>query len=188
MPISSLSLPDTILKPGICTSTTRPSAPYEGQTIYETDTDRVMFHNGTGWVILSEPPVTMTPTISGVTLGTGGTLTGTYHRSDGFCDFYFSIVLGTGGTVTGIINVNTPFTASSLRELACSPSNVYFQDNGTNNFQGILNAANNFTVSIFAMSATGAFTTPNTTTPFTWTVSDNIEGYVRFPMAVRHSY
>lgn len=37
------------LKPGVCTSSTRPAAPYEGQMIYETDTDRVLVWNGVGW-------------------------------------------------------------------------------------------------------------------------------------------
>lgn len=37
------------LRPGVCTSTTRPSSPYEGQTIYETDTDNVLVWNGSTW-------------------------------------------------------------------------------------------------------------------------------------------
>ena len=36
-------------RPGVCTSTTRPTAPYEGQMIYETDTDMVAIWNGTAW-------------------------------------------------------------------------------------------------------------------------------------------
>ena len=36
-------------RPGICTSTTRPTAPYEGQTIYETDTDKVLVWNNSAW-------------------------------------------------------------------------------------------------------------------------------------------
>jgi len=37
------------LTPGVCTSTTRPTAPFEGQMIYETDTDRVLVWNGSAW-------------------------------------------------------------------------------------------------------------------------------------------
>lgn len=36
-------------KPGVCTSTTRPAAPYEGQLIFETDTDSVAFWDGSYW-------------------------------------------------------------------------------------------------------------------------------------------
>lgn len=41
------------LKFGVCTSTTRPAAPFEGQTIYETDTDRVYTYNGSAWTLVS---------------------------------------------------------------------------------------------------------------------------------------
>lgn len=39
----------SIIKPGVCTSSTRPASPYEGQMIYETDTDLVRVWNGTAW-------------------------------------------------------------------------------------------------------------------------------------------
>lgn len=34
---------------GVCTSTTRPASPYEGQMIYETDTDMMAVWNGSAW-------------------------------------------------------------------------------------------------------------------------------------------
>ena len=37
------------LKPGVCTSSTRPTSPYEGQAIYETDTDKMLVYNGSAW-------------------------------------------------------------------------------------------------------------------------------------------
>jgi hypothetical protein len=39
----------SLIKPGVCTSSTRPVSPYEGQAIYETDTDKVLVWNGTAW-------------------------------------------------------------------------------------------------------------------------------------------
>ena len=47
MPISNLS---NGLRTGVCTSTNRPTTPYEGQVIYETDTDLVYLWNGSAWV------------------------------------------------------------------------------------------------------------------------------------------
>ena len=35
--------------PVVCTSTTRPASPYEGQEIYETDTDRKYVYDGSAW-------------------------------------------------------------------------------------------------------------------------------------------
>lgn len=47
----STSLPNSVVQPGVCTSTTRPASPYKGQTIYETDTGRLLVYYGvtTGW-------------------------------------------------------------------------------------------------------------------------------------------
>lgn len=50
MPFSSVLGASSVIKPGVCTSSTRPSVPYEGQLIYETDTDRVASWNGSAWV------------------------------------------------------------------------------------------------------------------------------------------
>ena len=50
MPFSSVLGSSSVIKPGVCTSSTRPSVPYEGQLIYETDTDRVASYNGSAWV------------------------------------------------------------------------------------------------------------------------------------------
>ena len=67
MAISNLT---TGLRPGVCTSLSRPTAPYEGQQIYETDTDKIRFWNGSIWkeIVLTNtgaatqyPPVTVNP-------------------------------------------------------------------------------------------------------------------------------
>lgn len=41
------------LRPGVCTSTSRPSAPFDGQVIYETDTNTLAVYDGSGWVSLN---------------------------------------------------------------------------------------------------------------------------------------
>lgn len=44
------SIPNTLAQPGVCTSVTRPLAPYEGQLIYETDTNNTMIWDGSQWI------------------------------------------------------------------------------------------------------------------------------------------
>lgn len=46
----------------ICTSSTRPGSPYDGQIIYETDTKRELIYNGSAWVIRANYALTYTPT------------------------------------------------------------------------------------------------------------------------------
>lgn len=46
----TISNNSTGLRPGVCTSTTRPTSPFQGQMIYETDTNRVAIYNGSAWV------------------------------------------------------------------------------------------------------------------------------------------
>lgn len=41
------------LTPGVCTSTTRPTAPFEGQMIFETDTKNSLIYNGSAWVCIT---------------------------------------------------------------------------------------------------------------------------------------
>jgi hypothetical protein len=49
MPLSNYLPSSRVLTPGVCTSTTRPASPYEGQAIYETDTDMMAIWNGSAW-------------------------------------------------------------------------------------------------------------------------------------------
>ena len=41
------------IKPGVCTSTNRPSAPFDGQVIYMTDVDQTAVWDGSAWVVLA---------------------------------------------------------------------------------------------------------------------------------------
>lgn len=38
-----------LIQPGVCTSSTRPASPFEGQAIYETDTNLKYFYDGSAW-------------------------------------------------------------------------------------------------------------------------------------------
>lgn len=43
-----------ISQSGVCTSSTRPATPYEGQMIYETDTNRVLVYDASAWVMIAD--------------------------------------------------------------------------------------------------------------------------------------
>jgi len=73
----AISNNSTGLRPGVCTSSTRPTAPYEGQHIYETDTDIEYVWNGSAWVVnyvsAASPAFTGTPTAPTASAGTNTT-------------------------------------------------------------------------------------------------------------------
>jgi hypothetical protein len=56
MPLSSVVGAQSIVKPGVCTSSTKPASPYDGQVIYMTDVDQTAVWDGSSWVVLS--PIT----------------------------------------------------------------------------------------------------------------------------------
>lgn len=53
MPLSNYLPSSRISQPGVCTSSTRPVSPYQGQVIYETNTAKTLVWNGSSWVFLS---------------------------------------------------------------------------------------------------------------------------------------
>jgi hypothetical protein len=100
MPLSSVVGAQSIIKPGVCTSSTRPAVPFEGQMIFETDTDRLYIWNGTVWVIPNAPaqnPQGM-ELIKAQTVGSGVTsvvVTGAFSAN-----YENYEILWTGGTMT----------------------------------------------------------------------------------------
>ena len=67
MGLSNYIASSRISQSGVCTSSTRPASPYEGQVIYETDTDRVLVWNASAWVA----PNSQTANPPGLELVTG---------------------------------------------------------------------------------------------------------------------
>ena len=53
MPITNYLPSSRLIQPGVCTSTTRPATPFEGQAIFETDTDRMLIWSGSAWIEVS---------------------------------------------------------------------------------------------------------------------------------------
>jgi hypothetical protein len=75
MPITNYLPSSRLIQPGVCTSTTRPASPYDGQAIFETDTDRMLIWNGTAWVVPNAPAQNPTglELITTSTCSSGGT-------------------------------------------------------------------------------------------------------------------
>jgi hypothetical protein len=79
MPLSSVLGAQSLIKPGVCTSSTRPASPFEGQTIYETDTDLVKSYNGTSWVTIGPASAAAVTAIQAARVDTSQTTTSTSY-------------------------------------------------------------------------------------------------------------
>lgn len=114
MPLSSVVGAQSIIRPGVCTSSTRPASPYDGQVIYETDTDKSLVYNGTGWVFLA----TSRANAGGLDLvktQTIGSAVSTVTVSDAFSSIYDNyqiIVSGGGGSTAGRLTIALGATAT----------------------------------------------------------------------------
>lgn len=53
MPLSSVVGAQSIVKPGVCTSTNKPASPFDGQVIYMTDVDQIAVWDGSQWTVLA---------------------------------------------------------------------------------------------------------------------------------------
>ena len=79
----SISSNATGLRSGVCTSSTRPASPYEGQVIYTTDLDTLEIWNGTAWRILALGTPTQGSVLQVVT---GSTATSSTNNSSTYQD------------------------------------------------------------------------------------------------------
>lgn len=113
----AISNNNTGIRTGVCTSTTRPTAPYEGQHIYETDTDIEYVWNGSAWVVnyvsANSPAFTGTPTAPTAAAGTNTTQLATM-ASRPWNIPWGKVAANYNATNYGLTTANVGFTVSSL--------------------------------------------------------------------------
>lgn len=138
MAISNYIPNSRISQSGVCTSTTRPASPYEGQVIYETDTDRVLVWNASAWVA----PNSQTANPPGLelvktqTVGTG--VSSPIVVSGAFDSSYVNYkITYSGGVASQSINISCRLGAANASYFSVrafnQPANGAFQGNGVNN-------------------------------------------------------
>jgi len=110
----------------ICTSSTRPSTPVEGQVIYETDTDRELIYHGAAWVVIYAKG-TYTPSAGGtMVVGTGGSA---YNSADwtyvyGTLNISGRWTFGTTGTTLPNAPITLTYPSGFTAETTTQSSNV----------------------------------------------------------------
>jgi hypothetical protein len=124
-PLTAAQLNDYLMEQAVisCTSSTRPSSPNEGMTIYETDTDRILAYSGSAWVRVAQISATgrtgvradrtASQTISVDTLSTINWDAETLD-TDGF-------ITPTSGTITIPSGLTGIYTVSMALDLSAVP-------------------------------------------------------------------
>ena len=143
------------LRSGVCTSSTRPTAPYEGQMIYETDTNRVLVWDNAAWVMIADtdsPPGLQL--IKTQVLSTGNSYTISDVFSSEFRNYLItgSFTRDTAGTAYSFIRLGASGTDHVMSgQYSTWNSGTRNGDNGGDGYAFFTgNGANSFTSTILA--------------------------------------
>lgn len=101
----------------VCTSTTRPGSPTEGMVIYETDTDKVRFYNGSAWFTVAASAgmsawSSHSPAWTNLSVG-NGTEDHTYYQDGPTVHIRGSLTFGSTTSISGTVRVALPVTPKS---------------------------------------------------------------------------
>lgn len=167
--------------------------PSNGLRCYVLDVKRDYLADGGGWIIMSEPEQTYTPTLVNVTLGSPAqSNTGWFRRDNGFITIYTKFVLGqVGAALTGqpTISLPTGITAGVAPRGAIAMSGL--DSGGIGAFDGVCEAmsAGTTVITPYVSAAGGAYVQQNNilaAVPMTWGAADSLATYGRIPMQTRY--
>jgi hypothetical protein len=167
------------LRPGVCLSTSRPSTPFDGQVIYETDTNRVAVYDTNAWVYKTGTDfvdaVSYTPTWTNLTVG-NGTVTARYTQVGKFVYVVVKVIFGSTTSISGTVTFTAPIAAHSSM-MDCLIGNSRMVNAGIESFTGTVLLEGSTTIYPLVYSAGGTYTgfnAINATLPFTFGTSDSI--------------
>ena len=171
------------LRPGVVTSTTRPTTPYTGQIIYEVDTGFLRVWDGANWDYLSPKQDTIpgaytsyTPTWTGLTVG-NGTSSFAYSQINKMVHVFGRFVFGSTSAVTGVMLMTLPVDRINADLAVLGTATM--QDSGTGTYMGYPLSNTVGGVYIFradhTVGATVVEGNTSATVPFTWTTNDAIQ-------------
>lgn len=141
MSISSQLAASRLIQPGVCTSSTRPASPFEGQMIYETDTNRVLVFDNTAWVMIAdtdEPPglqlITKQSFSASTSVDISGCFTSTYDN--------YRVVLAYTGTASD-------YTYFQFKNSSGNVSGSFYRGQVTRSYGSTVDAVSGFNSSSF---------------------------------------
>jgi hypothetical protein len=157
----------------------------EGLEWFDTTTKTLYVNNGSGWSPVYRKRATYTPTLTGITVGSGGTATATYAIVGGFLRVDIDITFGSGLAITDP-NVSLPSGFDHLGSTALV-GDLYLQDVSAGvggRYRGALQEGVSGYLRFVRMNAANGQMAPmsDTATPFAWTSGDRVVGSALIPI------
>jgi hypothetical protein len=180
----------------VCTSSTRPASPYDGQVIYETDTDATKVWNGSAWVGATNAASlngvgewtdytpTWTATTTNPTIG-NGTIVGRYTQINKLVVVQFNIVFGsTTNKGSGQYKISIPVTAATtLSPYAVVGSGYLLDASAASVWTTAIIVPNSGTTTVGIKITGTSYGDVSDTNPFTFTNGDEINGILSYKAA-----
>lgn len=150
------------------------TSPVEGMVAYLEDTNTYTFWNGSAWndLLWGDAWVAYTPTLSNITLGSGGTSSFFYQRVGKMVNVRGRITLGGSGALSGVATFTLPVNAITADQFW--QSGTIMNDSGTTFYPGVVRVGTS-SATVLAFNAAGTHTTAVNTAfnvPFTWASGD----------------
>ena len=166
------------------TTTARDAAitsPFEGQTAFIKADDSYTYYTGSAWKhLIYGANIAYTPTLTNITLGSGGTCTGYYTRVSDMVICTISLTLGTGFSITGAIQLSLPIAWASTARVQTTgrgnPASTSYVLTAT----AVTSTQN---IQLYAQGSSGAYVTYNATSstvPNTWAAGNSINVIVTY--------
>ena len=151
------------------------TSPGEGQFAYINSNDILSYYTGSAWANAAflTTWVAYTPTLTNITLGTGGTSAFYYQVVGKQVNVRGRITLGTSGVLTGVATFSLPINAITADQFWDAGAMLV---DGSNLYPGMVRVGTS-TATVLAIAASGTYTTAGNTSatiPFTWGINDII--------------
>lgn len=121
-------------------------------------------------VALAAPGTTYTPALTGFTLG-NGSITGRYTQVGKFVCFSATFIFGSTSAAASAVPTLTLPVAAVFAGLGVFTAQ-FVDASPANTYSAVVTQSVASTVGLYIPGTSGLYTTPSTTTPFTWTTGD----------------